>query len=163
MATKATSSIPGPVINEATQLITNALTVLKPYLIALTSTERRAMAKMSDKSFPFVEKTRDYTLSAPQFIPPYMDAQQLQTNMEDYNNLVELLRMSKQLTSGLDDSALQTGGECYTNALNFYNSVKQAAKINIPGAKSIYEDLSKRFVKSRTEKESETHEIIQEN
>uniref|UniRef100_UPI00321686D2 hypothetical protein n=1 Tax=uncultured Draconibacterium sp. TaxID=1573823 RepID=UPI00321686D2 len=155
MTNNAKTAIPEPVINEATQLLNNALTVLKPYLIALTSHERRTMAKMSDRSFPFVEKTRDYTLSSPEFIPPYMDATKLQTDLVIYDQLIELLRISKQLTNGLDDSALKTGGDGYTNALNYYNSVKQAAKINVPGAKSIHEDLSKRFVRSRTEKEEE--------
>jgi len=32
-------------------------------------------------------------------------------------------------------------GESYINALSYYNSIKQAAKMDIPGAKSIYEDL----------------------
>jgi hypothetical protein len=32
-------------------------------------------------------------------------------------------------------------------ALSYYNSVKQAAKVNAPEAKAIYEDLRKRFEK----------------
>jgi len=37
------------------------------------------------------------------------------------------------------------GSEAYVAALSFYNSVKQAAKLNVPEAKTIYEDLKKRF------------------
>jgi hypothetical protein len=32
-------------------------------------------------------------------------------------------------------------------ALSYFNSVKMAVKMNVPNAKVIYEDLSKRFVK----------------
>ncbi|WP_297087932.1 hypothetical protein [uncultured Draconibacterium sp.] len=152
MATKTPSGIPEPVITEATSLISNALTVLKPYLIALTPHERQVIAKMDDRTYPFVEKTCDYTLSAPQFVPPYMDVDKLKADLGIYDQLTELLRLSKQLTNGLDDSKLKIGGEGFTNALSFYNSVKQAAKINVPGAKSIHEDLKKRFMRNRSEK-----------
>ncbi|WP_319479154.1 hypothetical protein [uncultured Draconibacterium sp.] len=155
MATKTPTGIPEPVINEATQLITNALIVLKPYLIALTPHERQISAKISDRSYPFVEKTCDYTLLAPQFVPQYMDDEKLRTDLLVHDQLIELLRLSKQLTNGLDDSALKTGGDSFTNALNYYNSVRQASRINVPGAKSIHEDLKKRFLRSSPDKESD--------
>ncbi|WP_321375541.1 hypothetical protein [uncultured Draconibacterium sp.] len=154
MATTTPTGIPEPVINEATQLITNALTVLKPYLIALTPHERQISAKISDRSYPFVEKTCDYTLLAPEYVPQYMDAEKLRTDLLVHDQLIELLRISKQLTNGLDDSALKTGGDSFTNALNYYNSVRQASRINVPGAKSIYEDLKKRFIRSNYGKDS---------
>jgi hypothetical protein len=40
-----------------------------------------------------------------------------------------------------------SGSEAYTAALAYYNSVKQAAKMNVPNAKSIYKDLKQRFEK----------------
>ena len=40
-----------------------------------------------------------------------------------------------------------SGSEAYVASLAFYNSVKQAAKINIPGAKAISEDLKLRFTR----------------
>ena len=162
MATKTPLGIPEQVINEATQLLNNTLTVLKPYLIALTPHERQVGAKISDRSFPFVEKTCDYTLAAPQFVPPFMDIEKLRNDLEVYNQLTELLRISRQLTNGLDDSALKTGGDSFTNALNYYNSVKQASRVNVPGAKSIHEDLKKRFIRSRPEKEPEKKDSVEE-
>ena len=50
---------------------------------------------------------------------------------------------------------MQAGAESYVCALTYYNSVKMAAKMDIPGAKSIHEDLSKRFEKSKNTKEEE--------
>jgi hypothetical protein len=37
------------------------------------------------------------------------------------------------------------GSEAYQSSLIFYNSVKMAARQDIPGAKAIYEELKKRF------------------
>jgi hypothetical protein len=42
---------------------------------------------------------------------------------------------------------MMAGSEAYVSALSYYNSVKTAAKMNVPGAKIIFEDLSKRFAK----------------
>ncbi|MCK3686434.1 hypothetical protein [Maribellus sp. YY47] len=39
-----------------------------------------------------------------------------------------------------------------------YNSVKQAAQMNIPGAKAIFEDLKKRFMKTRSANNAEQAE-----
>jgi hypothetical protein len=50
--------------------------------------------------------------------------------------------------------------EAYQAALVFYNSVKMAARRDIPGAKAVYEELKKRFPgpkrKSRGDDEAET-------
>ena len=154
METRIHFNIPNEVVKEATQLITNSITVLKPWLIALTPTERQTIPKMSDKTFPFVEKTLDYTASSPEFVPAYMNKEDLATDLKAWEQLTGLLRLVHQLGDGLDDSAMQAGATGYSNALNYYNSIKQAAKMNVPGAKAIFEDLRKRFVKSKPEKDT---------
>jgi len=147
--------IPDEVITGVKEKLTEVQTTLQPYLIALTPDERRTVPKMSDKTLPFVEKTLDYTTSDPQFAPPYMDKQELANDMNVVGQLVPLLRMVEQLNNGLDDTVMAAGGESYVNALGYYNSVKQAAKMNVPGAKAIFEDLKKRFMKSRSANNAE--------
>jgi len=66
-------------------------------------------------------------------------------DMKVHGQLMPLLRTVKQLCDGLDDTIMEAGAESYVNALSYYNSVKQAAKMNVPGAKAIYDDLQKRF------------------
>ena len=155
MATKTPTGIPEPVINEATQLLTNALIVLKPYLIALRPMERRDMSKMSDKTLPFVEKTIAYCESAPQFAPAFMNVEQLNVDFEVYNQLIPLLRLSRQLTSGLDDTSMKIGSGCFNNALTYYNLAKLGSRMDVPGAKTIYDDLRKRFYRTYTNGEKD--------
>ena len=57
----------------------------------------------------------------------------------------ELARPIEQLNRTLDDTIMLSGSEAYVAALAYYNSVKRAAKINVPGALTIHEDLKKRF------------------
>jgi hypothetical protein len=119
--------------------------VLKPYLIALTPEERKQLPKMSDKTVPFVEKTLDYAKSNPQFAPAYMSIPELKIDIEAVYTLTQVARPLDQLREGLSDTTMLAGSEAYIAALAYYNSVKQAAKMNVPGARAIYDDLSKRF------------------
>ncbi len=49
-------------INEA---LKTAQETLKPYLVALTTEERRTLPKMSDRTTPFVEKALGYAQTNP--------------------------------------------------------------------------------------------------
>lgn len=119
--------------------------VLRPYLIALTPEERKQLPKMSDKTVPFVEKTLDYAKSNPQFAPAYMSIPELKIDIDAVYTLTQVARPIDQLREGLSDTMMLAGSEAYIAALAYYNSVKQAAKMNVPGARAIYDDLSKRF------------------
>jgi hypothetical protein len=119
--------------------------VLRPYLIALTPEERKQLPKMSDKTVPFVEKTLDYAKTNPQFAPAYMSIPELKIDIEAVYTLTQIARPIDQLREGLGGTMMLAGSEAYIAALAYYNSVKQAAKMNVPGARAIYDDLSKRF------------------
>lgn len=155
MENKIDYNIPDEVTNKVKEQLIEIGTSLKPYLIALSAAERSSLPKMSDKTHPFVEKTIAYLESAPQFAPPYMNKEALAKDMKVYGQLLPLLRLVHSLYDGLDDTTMAAGAESYANTLTYYNSVKQAHKIDVPGAKSIYEDLSKRFVKAKSGKDDE--------
>ena len=150
MDNKVNFIIPEEDVTKSIQKLNEVTALLKPYLIALTPEERRKIPKMSDKTLPFVEKNLEYCESAPQFAPPYMDREALAGDMKVTQQLTAVFRIVKALNDGLDDTIMEAGGESYINALNYYNSVKQAAKMNVPAAKSIYEDLKKRFEKTKS-------------
>ena len=129
---------------EAVSVLDN---IMKKYLIALSPIERKKKAKMGEKSVNFVEKVTEYAISNPELVPPYMKVEDLIIDFKAVSDLTSIFRPTEQLSSGLNDTMLLCGSEAYTNALIFYNYIKQAAKDNVPNAKTIYEDLKKRFEK----------------
>lgn len=152
MSTKNAISIQIP--EEEHQAISEAIATLKsllsPYLIALTPADRQRVPKMGDGTLPFVEKAMEYAREDGQFLPPYVDLQELEKDWNAVENLVPWLNDLQQLTSNLDDSVMMAGSEAYVGALSYYNSVKYGAKMNVADAKVIFEDLSQRFGRSRT-------------
>lgn len=137
--------IPEADVTEINAAIETLKTKLQPYLIALTPEDRKLLPKMSDKTIPFVDKALDYAQNSPQFAPQYMNVPEMKVDLDALNTLTEFYRPLKQIISGLDDTMMLSGSEAYIAALSYYNSVKMAAKMNVPAAKPIYDDLKERF------------------
>ena len=114
-------------------------------LIALDATDKGALAKMKDKTIPFVEKAIQYMQTNPEFVPLFVSAEEMKKDYEAFTTLNNFLKPLAQITANLDDTAVLCGSEAYTAGLAYYNAVKQAAKMNVPNAKPIYDDLSVRF------------------
>jgi hypothetical protein len=110
---------------------------------------------MSDKTLPFVDKTIDYCATAPQFAPPFLNVDGLNADMKVYRQLIPLFRIVERLSNGLDDTSMQAGAETYSHSLSYYNSVKLATRMDVPGAKAIYEDLKKRFERNASSENDE--------
>lgn len=149
MDNKINFSIPDEVIAEVAVHLNAATDLLKPYMIALSPTERQELPKMGDGTLPFVQKCLDYCRSNPEFAPAYIDFGALLGDMKVYNQLTPIHRLAIRLENNLNDTTMEAGAESYISALGYYNSVKMAAKVDAPGAKAIYEDLKKRFAKEK--------------
>lgn len=140
------------VVKDALRMIQDTLA---PYLIALSPEQRRDIPKMRERTKPFVSKVTAYAVSDAQFVPPYLEVQEMK---KDYNmalTLTQIHREVAQLESNLSDTAMLAGSEAYLAALTYYNSVKTAERMSVPGAKSIYEDLKKRFERPAKGKNTE--------
>ncbi|NJR42600.1 MAG: hypothetical protein HC767_07950, partial [Akkermansiaceae bacterium] len=67
----------------------------------------------------------------------------------DYDLAMRLQSMEMQIASLLEkvsDTNLAAGSEAYVTGLTIYNSLKAAAKVNVPGAKALVTELAERFV-----------------
>ena len=103
---------------------------------------------MGDGTEPFVGKVLDYAKVNKEFAPAFMDVSELETDFKAVKSLTGIYRSLLQLTQQLDDSILLSGSEAYTASLIYYNSAKLAAKMNVPNAKPIVDDLKQRFAKA---------------
>lgn len=137
-----------------TQAIQTITETLQPLLIALDAADKNALAKMKDKSVPFVEKVVQYAKSNPEFVPPFLNVPEMETDYKAFTELNALIRPLTQIFKNLDDTATLCGSEAYIAALAYYNSIKQAAKMNVPNAKAIYDDLSVRFEAQKAAKKN---------
>jgi len=146
--------IPAETLSKVIANLKECAELMQPYFISLGAEERKTLPKMSDKTVPFVDKVLSYIETNPEFAPAYMDAPELKKDMAAFGDLESLHQLAKPFLDNLADTQMRAGSEAYVAALVYYHSVKQAAKMNVPNAKTIYEDLQKRFSGRPSEKTS---------
>ncbi len=127
--------------------------ILGPILISLTPSEKQSMLMLGDKSISFVTKNLMYADQKPEFVPSYLNVDDWKIDMQARNDLAPYNAEIQELNSLLLDTIALCGNEAYLQALTYYNSVKQASKSNVPGAKPIYEDLKQQYPNHKKPKE----------
>jgi hypothetical protein len=138
-------AIPQDVLTQAQTKINEVITLLAPYVVALTPSERHELPKMGEKTISFVEKAFDFAQQNPNLVPPYLDIGAFGTDFKDAHGLWTLVNSIRQLEENAGDTEMTAGSEAYQAALVFYKSVKVAAAQDVPGAKAVYEELKTRF------------------
>jgi hypothetical protein len=137
--------IAGDELQKIKGFITGLQTALAPHVISLSDQERHDILKIGDKSVAFVDKSMDYTVSNPEFVPKNLDVQAMQIDVMAINQLYPLLKQLTQITTNLSDTVMLSGSEAFKGALLYYGGVQMGMKTNEPNAKAIYEDLSQRY------------------
>jgi len=145
--------IPPEVAEPAKQLYAQANQMLAPYLINLTPDEKKQYPKMGEKSIPFVTKGLEYLKVPGTPAPPYLEVPELEIDVNAHEALRQIMQIVQPTMDMLDDTMFLCGSEAYIAVLAFYTYPKGAAKMNVPGAKTIYDDLSTRFPRRPIKKE----------
>jgi len=129
--------------------ITDAIGVLNatllPKLKTLSTQDMREIPKMGDKSVAFVQKAFEYSQIHPDLRPAFLDVAAFQIDLDSLATLHRLDRSLNPVVNALSDSMALAGSEAYQAALLFYANTKSAAKLRLPGAQGVYDDLASRF------------------
>ncbi|MEH2195391.1 MAG: hypothetical protein V7K98_22500 [Nostoc sp.] len=115
-----------------------------PFLITLSTEERRKLLKMGDKSLAFVNNSVTAAQSNREILPATFDVEELVRDYQLATALTELLISVQQLAEQVDDTLMAVGSEAMTSSLTVYNYVKTASK-KTPGLKTVAEQLGERF------------------
>ncbi len=80
-----------------------------PFLIDLTTEERRTMLKMGDKSRAFVSKALEVGTQNPDFLPRAFNLEEMRRDVELYEALYSVLLSLTQLQELVDDTSIRFG------------------------------------------------------
>ncbi|MEH1924200.1 hypothetical protein [Nostoc sp.] len=126
------------------QLITTIREKL-PFLIDLTTEERKALPKLGDKSRAFVSKALEIGTQNPDFLPRSFDLNEMRQDIELFEALYPILLSLTQLQELVDDTSVAVGSEAYAAGLMVYNYAKVSGKG--AGLESMIDDLGRRFAR----------------
>jgi len=120
-----------------------------PFLITLTTEERKRIFKTGPDSVSFVQNSLQAAKNNPTIVPGSFDSAGFESDTNLFAALTEVNTVVAQLASQIDDTRLAVGGEAMQAATAVYNYVKAAAKTT-PGLKPVADQLGERF--QRTQK-----------
>jgi len=138
-------NLPDEVVTGVKQHFADAADMVSSSLINLSPDESKVLPKMGDKSYSFVTKALEYMKLPGTPMPPYVNGEELEIDLKAYDTLRQILQTIVPLVDRLNDTMTLSGSEAYIAVLSFYNYIKWAAKAGVPGAQTIYDDLSTRF------------------
>ncbi|OYE06174.1 hypothetical protein [Nostoc sp. 'Peltigera membranacea cyanobiont' 232] len=115
-----------------------------PFLVTLSTEERRKLVKMGDKSLAFVNNSVTAAQSNREILPATFDVEELVRDYQLATALTEVLISMQQLAEQVDDTLMAVGSEAMTSSLTVYDYVKTASK-KTPGLKIVAEQLGERF------------------
>ncbi|UCH98440.1 MAG: hypothetical protein JSV88_16785 [Candidatus Aminicenantes bacterium] len=125
------------------------------FSINLSVNERHSMQKMGNKSIAFVEQSLKYAKEHPEFVPPYLNLEEFEKDLDLANQLRDLLKIAEPVLEKLSDTFLAAGADAFAAARAFYDSIKAAAKNNAPGADAIVAELKKRYDRRKSKTRDE--------
>lgn len=127
-------------IKQAIQIITEKL----PFLVALSSDEKRSLVKLGAKSIDFVRDCNTVAQNYGQILPANFDVQELSKDSKLFEQLSEIQLLFNTLTEKLNDTTIAVGNESMKASLTVYEYVKTASKSQA-GLKTVAEQLQQRF------------------
>ena len=126
-----------------------------PFLVHLTTEERRKRFKMGNKSLSFVSNSLIAAQSNPDILPASFDLDEFSSNYQLATTLTEVHFRLQQLTEKVDDTLMSVSSEAMTDSLTVYDYIKTAAK-KTPGLKAIADQLGERFKATRAKAPKES-------
>ncbi|WP_026736521.1 hypothetical protein [Fischerella sp. PCC 9605] len=116
-----------------------------PFLVDLTTEERKALPKLGDKSRAFVSKALEVAGQNPDFLPRSFDLDEMRRDVELFEALYPILLSLSQLQELVDDTFVAVGSEAYAAGLMVYNYAKASGKG--AGLDAALDDLGRRFAR----------------
>jgi hypothetical protein len=138
--------IPANIMADAETKINEAYTLLKPFLVeALTSAEISGMAKLGEKSEPFVANGLNYAQKHPNTVPKRCNITEAADDFEVFNSLKNIDILVNQMAIRLSHTRILAGSEAIDCINDYYKNVQQDAKDGVAEAMPIYNDLKTRY------------------
>ncbi|AFY44600.1 hypothetical protein [Nostoc sp. PCC 7107] len=130
------------------EAVMQAITTIKeklPFLVDLSTEERKSLPKLGDKSRAFVSKALEIAAQNPDFLPRSFDLDEMRRDIELFEALYPILLSLSQLQELVDDTSVAVGSEAYAAGLLVYNYAKASGKG--AGLETMIDDLGRRFAR----------------
>jgi hypothetical protein len=149
-------AIPQSVIDTINTGLNRVKAELEPYAAHLRALDRRRLNSIKEGNLGFVERSYALALENPEFLPRYMSTEKLTEDHQLYLSINSLAVLSRQIGDYLRNIEILAADMDYTNNLEFYKIVQEAAKRRVDGAETIFRNLKQRFKHKKHKRDTPT-------
>jgi len=122
----------------------------------LRSLDRKRLNGVGIKKMGFIDRAYELALENAEFLPHYLTIERFGTDIQYYMDFRSLTDLVGQIREQLWNITIQSADIAYTDALEFYSSVREAAKRRVDAAETLYSALAPFFKHHRTETDQPT-------
>lgn len=127
--------------------------VLKGKTFNLTPDERKQYGSIAEQNKLFVNKCKELMEQYPQYVPSFLDKEEFDRDYQARQQIESRLIRLKAITEQLSDTKVLLDNDNYYNAITFYRNIKFLSLQNIPGIKTLYEQIKQFFKGGRKKAE----------
>ena len=128
-------------LQNAQDALDDLYNLLKPCFVELTPAERRAYVKIGLETIKFLDLSHRIAVNNSGLFPDFLKISLFRKEFFMTNELWKLLIKLDKLREAINDTEILAGNFALDTALAFYNTIKIAARHDIPGTEVIYEEL----------------------
>ena len=144
MNKKIKKRIPLARLRDARLKLDEAAEILEPCLEAVSPPEQQTLVRMGAKSVKFLEVSHELAIKNPELFPSFVKTAFFEEDFFIVRELWTFTNKLNQMRESIRDMEMTAGNNALEAALAFYQTVKFAARRDIPGARVIYEELKPR-------------------
>jgi hypothetical protein len=148
--------VPQATIDHLNTMLNDLKVILDNYAAHLRALDRMRLNGVGVKKLGFIERAYEIALENTEFLPHYLDIERFGEDIQYFMDFRSLVDLTDQVREKLWNITIQSADIAYTDALEFYASVREAAKRRVDAAETIYHELSIFFKRRRGETEGET-------
>jgi hypothetical protein len=149
--------MPMATINHINAMLNDMRGLLDNYSQHLRALDRKRLNGVGIKTLGFIERSFELASENEDFLPHYLTLQRFDDDIQYFLAFRSLFDLTKQIEEKLWNVVIQSADIAYTDALEFYASVREAAKRRVDPAETIFRELSV-FFKNRGTRSTEPTE-----
>ena len=128
-------------INVITNDILNLMTTLENYTANLRALDRQRHNGVGLRRLGFIEAALRLSSKFPQYFPHWLNTAKFQADLDLFNAVRSLVEVCRSLEEKAWNINVEASDMVYTDALEYYSQVQDAARRRIDSAESIYNEL----------------------
>jgi hypothetical protein len=135
-------------------------TSLEEYAANLRALDRKRLNGVGMKLLGFISRAYEYAQENPEFFPHYLTMSKFTQDRQYFNMLRICYDTSKLVEELLWNMIMEASDMLYTDALEYYASVREASKRRIDPSEAIFNDLKTFFKRGKSPDAPETEKEL---